>query len=161
MSLRSRISLAIGTRTATGLAVFALVAGGTAAVTLTATHGTPASTPGSVVNVAESDSSSGHQSDASSPKSTTDVDASRDSHSTSSENHGSVVTAAVAACKAAEDKSETTSASASSSEVRGHEGIGRCVSAVANGKSTSSAATEVNGRSDNHPTPHPHPTPHM
>jgi hypothetical protein len=130
----SSIPLALSLRLATALAAAGLAAGGGTAVliashTSTTPHGSLASTAGSNIDpltVVTSSSSSG-------PKAS---------------NHGSVVTSAVASCKAARP-----SPHASPKPSPGSRGIGDCVSIVASG------GHAKGGASGSHPTPRPHPTP--
>jgi hypothetical protein len=133
------IPLALSLRAVTALAVAGMAAGGGAAIAVNshpAGHPNPAST--SVISLSaasKSPSASTHK-------------------SPSASNHGSVVTSAVASCKAARP-----SADSSPKPSPGSRGIGQCVSVVASNGRAGGADSSGSGGATGHPTPPPHPTP--
>ena len=156
------MKLFTGVPLATGLFALALAGGGTAAVTLVATHGSPAPAPGSIVSVESMGSSSTDEQSESTESTDRDTDTHDSSESaedtssttketskTSKEDRGSVVTSAVSSCKAAEEKADASEEKAEASapttardkDEHGHEGIGQCVSAVARHHGSTSTST--------------------
>jgi hypothetical protein len=135
------IPLALSLRLATALAAAGLAAGGGTAVLIAShTSATPhtslASTAGTnndPLTVISSSSSSGPQ----------------------ASNHGSVVTSAVASCKAARP-----SPNASPKPSPGSRGIGDCVSIVASGGHAKGGHKGTHPTPPAHPTHPPHPTSH-
>ena len=132
------IPLALSLRMVTALAAAGLaVGGGTAALVGAHAIGAGAGTPATGKDVAALGASS-HGPSSSAPAS----------------NHGSVVTSAVASCKAARP-----SPHASPKPSPGSRGIGKCVSAVASGGKSSGAGNSNGAQSHSaHPTPS-HPAP--
>jgi hypothetical protein len=142
------VPLAVSLRTVAALAAATLAVGGGTAVAVSSHPGAgTGSTQGTLATVqlsaTSSNSSSAHSSNSSHPS-----------------NHGSVVTSAVASCKAARP-----SPHASPKPSPGSRGIGECVSKVASGghSSDGSAPAEPTDSAEPtnpaHPTPHAHPTP--
>jgi hypothetical protein len=122
----SSIPLALSFRLVTALAAAGVAAaGGTAVLVSSHGHGTPGGTQSTVVAVTGTSPSA---------------------HAT---NHGSVVTSAVASCKAARPSPD-----ASPKPSPGSRGIGSCVSVIASG-----GRAGAHGDSGTHPTPPAHPTP--
>jgi hypothetical protein len=140
MSLFSGLPAAVSAKAATGLAVAALAAGGTAALAVTS-HG-PSSVPAGVtLSVTRADST---------------ADPTDSSTSPSPEGaHGQAVTSAVASCKAA-----LAARTARPTPGPGSHGIGQCVAAVASdGRAHShQAGAPTSGAAPTHPTPPAHPT---
>lgn len=128
----STIPLALSFRLVTALAAAGVAAaGGTAVLVSSHGPGTPDANHSSLLTVSSPAASS------------------------TGTNHGSVVTSAVASCKAARPSPD-----ASPKPSPGSRGIGACVSVVANG-----GHSKGNGHADGthstpaHPTPKPHPSP--
>jgi len=126
------IPMALSFRLVTALAAAGLAAGGGTAV-LIASH-TSANSHGSLTSTAGTNNN---------PLSVV-----TSSSGAQASNHGSVVTSAVASCKAARPSPD-----ASPKPSPGSRGIGDCVSIVASGGRSG-------GNSSSHPTPKPHPTSH-
>lgn len=128
----SSIPLALSFRLVTALAAAGVAAaGGTAVLVSSHVHGTPGVTQSTTVTVTGT------------------------SPSASATNHGSVVTSAVASCKAARPSPD-----ASPKPSPGSRGIGKCVSAIASGgRAGGNGHAGGNGAKPSHPTPKPHPSP--
>jgi hypothetical protein len=126
------VPLALSFRLVTALAAAGVAAaGGTAVVVSSHGHGTPSTTQSTVVTVTGTSPSAG------------------------ATNHGSVVTSAVASCKAARPSPD-----ASPKPSPGSRGIGSCVSVIASGgRAGGSGHAGGNGAKPSHPTPKPHPSP--
>lgn len=128
------IPLALSFRLVTALAAGGLAAaGGTAVLVSSHTHGTSGSTQSTSIVVS---SASAHTA------------------GPASSNHGSVVTSAVASCKATRPSPD-----ASPKPSPGSRGIGACVSIVASGGRSKGADTGGTESMPSHPTPKPHPSP--
>jgi hypothetical protein len=133
------IPLALSLRTATALAAAGLAAGGGAVIAVNShSAGDQNTTSNHVVALSAASHSSSASHDGS-PRAS---------------NHGSVVTSAVASCKAARP-----SPGASPKPSPGSRGIGQCVSAVASGGHAGGSDSHGNGGTAAHPTPPPHTTP--
>jgi hypothetical protein len=128
------IPLALSFRLATALAAAGVAtAGGTAVLVNSHGHGTPGGIQSSTVTVSTA-----------APGSV-------------ATNHGSVVTSAVASCKAARPSPD-----ASPKPSPGSRGIGSCVSVIASGGhagGNGNGHAGGNGAKPSHPTPKPHPSP--
>lgn len=136
------VPLAVSLRTVAALAAGTLAIGGGTAIAVSSHAGAGTAATAQLataqLNASSSNSSSAHPS-----------------------NHGSVVTSAVASCKAARP-----SPHASPKPSPGSRGIGQCVSKVASAGHSSTDGSEPAEPTDSaeptqpaHPTPHAHPTP--